>query len=236
LLRLTRRKDGLIVLWRGNPDSQAAHDWLLDWLRNELKAAFRTQPLNNRILGNLGECMAHMLGSSADFAGYHSYAANAIHPLENISRPGIDILWYFPGADADGEMAIIQEVKTTSDASLALADSLVDDTDKLFGNDVQKTLQTRLNAAAAEFKLARRQPEFAQRVRLLGGPTAGTASRVHLVPTLVHEEIGADPQTKLTAVRTSIVSLGWDPGRVVPWSVALEGLWNRLERVSHGHR
>lgn len=233
-MSFSRLTAGPVVLWQGDPDSSAAEGALLDWLREELGAAFRTDPLNERVFGNLGECLAHMLGLRSDFADWHSIVANAVQPLANVSASGIDVLWFFPAPDATDDMAVVQEVKTTSNASLALADDLVDDTAKLFGEDVQVTLQTRLNAAAADFKLTRRRPDLAARIRQLGATDAQTATQVRLCPTIIHEEGGANPQTKLTAIRTSIVSLGWDGNGVVPWSVAIEDIWNRFERVSRG--
>ena len=55
--------DKTILVWRGNPDCQAGHDWLLNWLKS-LPAPFlnSVQEFSVRIQGNLGEAIAFRIG------------------------------------------------------------------------------------------------------------------------------------------------------------------------------
>ena len=73
-----------------------------------------------------------------------AHAANAWDPLSSISRPDIDIVWAYFGELPDGDWVALQEVKTTVTNSLSIADNLIEDYDKLFGENPKLTLRTRL--------------------------------------------------------------------------------------------
>ncbi len=55
-----------------------------------------------------------------------------------------------------------------------------------------------------------------------------------LIPTLVHERGAGDPSTKLLAVKTTLVSEGWSSEVIVPWSISLSDLAQRLMRLAIG--
>ena len=137
------------LAWEGDPDDDAAHQTILVWLQDLNAPGFLEgqTSLSNRVKGNLGEFIAYCIGTTYVFTNVTiSPTANAWEPLSDISRPDIDIIWlYFGDTEAD-DWAALQEVKTTGGASLQLADSLISDYDKLFGENVRFTLQTRLGA------------------------------------------------------------------------------------------
>ena len=137
------------LAWEGDPDDDAAHLTILTWLQGAVTAGFLkpTGSLPNAVKGNLGEFIAYRIGEDYVFTNVTiAHAANAWDPLSQISRPDVDIVWlYFGSAEAD-DWAALQEVKTTGQASMGLADSLITDYEKLFGENLQVTLQTRLGA------------------------------------------------------------------------------------------
>ena len=145
---------------------------------------------------------------------------------------GLDIVWLYLGATEDTDWVALQEVKTTSDQSLDLANDLNRDYDKLFAQNGRLTLQTRLNALKNkldEFGLG----HFASRVSALGGPNPRQAAGVFLVPTLLHDRVDG-AMTKLIAVRQTLLGNGWSPGAVECWSIGLGDLDQRLLRLSRG--
>ena len=138
-----------LLAWEGNPDDDAAHQTILAWLQGVVTAGFLqpSQPLPNAVKGNLGEFVAYKIGESFVFTNIAiAHAANAWDPLSHISRPDIDIVWLHFGITEDDDWAAFQEVKTTGDSSLNLADGLITDYEKLFGENLRLTLQTRLGA------------------------------------------------------------------------------------------
>lgn len=225
------------LLWLGNPDCDAAHRSLLAWLI-DCGAPFLTPELasNSRVKGNLGESIAFVVGYDHVFSDdrYHAYAANAFFPLRNISTPDIDIVWIYFADNPSEDRLLIQEVKTTGDLRLALADDLVDDYDKLFGTNPQVTLHTRLQAIKTKLKRGERAPELAGRISTLAGQSPSTSPQVTLLPTLVHERVGCDPRSKFLLVRTTLVGRGWSPGGISCWSIALSEINDRLVRLATG--
>ena len=93
---------GGVALWRGHPDSQAAHDSILAWLTSRFSASyfFSSVPpvsVHNILKGNLGECIALCVGTWNDFYSFHSFPINAHDPLRTKSRDGVDIVWILFG-------------------------------------------------------------------------------------------------------------------------------------------
>ena len=221
--------------WEGDPDEDAAHETILAWLRGAVTAGFLkpTDPLPNAVKGNLGEFIAYRIGEDYVFTNVTiAHAANAWDPLSQISRPEVDIVWlYFGSAEADDWVAL-QEVKTTGQASLGLADSLITDYEKLFGQNLQVTLQTRLGALKNKLD-QQGQGYLSSRVTALGGPSPNRALGIRLIPTLLHDA-AHDSTTKMAVVRQALIGQGWSSNVVECWSIALGDLDNRLTRLARG--
>ncbi|MBM3226981.1 MAG: hypothetical protein FJZ47_24710 [Candidatus Tectomicrobia bacterium] len=131
-----------ICLWMGDPDCQAAHDGILQWLQEKCPTFCTDLPVGgslNILRGNLGETIAFYTGYWSVFQSVDvkSFTANALNPFGRISKPDIDIVWIHFGATTDDDLAFLQEVKTTGEVSLSLADSLISDYEKLFATNVQ---------------------------------------------------------------------------------------------------
>ena len=223
------------LAWEGDPDDDAAHQAVLTWLQGVVTAGFLgpSEPLTNAIKGNLGEFIAYRIGESFVFTNVTiAHAANAWDPLSHISRPDIDIVWlHFGDAETD-DWAALQEVKTTGEPSLRLADDLIADYDKLFGENLRLTLQTRLGALKNKLE-QQGQGVLSPRVTALGGPSADQARGIRLLPTLLHDAAD-DSLTKMSVVRQVLIGRGWSSDVVECWSVALTDLDDRLSRLAKG--
>jgi hypothetical protein len=238
----TGTASGGVTLWLGDPDCQAAHDSILAWLK------LRTKPENfrnfspvpsepdNILKGNLGEAISFCVGVWNNFSEYIPFPANAFNPLGTIAKSDIDIIWIFFDEIGTDDVAIVQEVKTTSDSSLGLADRLIDDYDKLFGTAPKFTLRTRLDAIKTEIEYQLKRPELLHRVDQLAGNSPRTSSKIILVPTLVHEGQETEPQKKMVAIRSTLCSpsKGWSSSAVEAWAIGLSDLNNRLIRLAMG--
>lgn len=229
-----------VTLWMGNPDCQAAHNAILAWLQQRV-SSFRTfSPIptkpDNILKGNLGEAISFCVGVWNNFSEYTSFPANAFNPLGTIAKSEIDIVWIFFDEIAENDIAVLQEIKTTSDSSFSLADRLIEDYDKLFGTAPKFTLRTRLDSikTEVEYKLQRR--DLLQRVDQLAGNSPRTSPKITLVPTLVYDRQGGNPQTKMLAIRSTLCSAskGWSSDAVTAWAVGLSDLDDRLIRLAMG--
>ena len=222
-------------MWVGDPDDEAAHQVLLAELRDTVNYFLGIdESPSNSIRGNLGEFIAYQVGRNhAHPQRMEAHAANAWDPLSSISRPDIDILWAYFGEPPDGDWVALQEVKTTVMNSLSIADNLIEDYDKLFGQDPKLTLRTRLGGLKNRLDQQGRG-DLAPRLTEIGGPpTPGLARGVRLLPTIVHD--GAlDSSTKMAAVRQGLIGKGWFPESIKCWSIQLDNINQRLTRLSRG--
>ena len=223
--------------WEGDPDDDAAHRTVLNWLEKVVTDCFLgpTEPLSNAVKGNLGEFIAYRIGESYVFTnGTSAHGANTWDPLAPASKPGIDIIWLHFGDSPSDDWAALQEVKTTGDASLRLADDLSKDYGKLYGEDLRLTLQTRLGDLKTRME-QEGQSHRCPRLTDLGGPSPGLSNGIRLVPTLVHDAAHTSKSTvKMTAVRQILIGQGWSSDVVECWSVALSDLDDRLSRLARG--
>lgn len=227
-----------VVPWRGAPDDDHAHQAILGWLEAAVTADEFLPlgaSLSNRMKGNLGEFVAYRIGTEYVFTNVALVdTANAWTPLSDISRPDIDIVWlYFGQTDVD-DWAALQEVKTTGVPSLSLADDLIEDYEKLFGENLRFTLQTRLTAMKNKLEQMG-NGHLAARVTRLGGPSPDLARGLKLVPTLLHDGAN-DSSRKMVAVRQALIGKGWSSDVVECWSVALGQIDARLARIAKGQR
>ena len=223
------------LLWQGDPNDQAAHQAILSRLRAAVTPGgfHGSASISNRVKGNLGEFVAYHIGNDYVFANVMIVdSANAWDPLSDISRPDIDIVWLYFGKTQAQDWAALQEVKTTGGASLSVADSLVVDYEKLFGENVRLTLQTRLGAL--KNKLDQRGHGYlSHRVNSLAAPAANLAHGIRLVPTLVHDS-AYDSSAKMATVRQALIGSGWSSTAVTCWSVSMRDLDKRLSRLARG--
>jgi hypothetical protein len=185
-----------------------------------------TATLGVRRKGNLGEFIAFHVSESngLDGAGYYCILGNARKPLSSSSDPGLDIAFVYlaPSGDRAEDRIYIQEVKTTGKSSLAYADALTEDHQKLLEADTNTNLESRIMAIKGtlkyQFKL---DAIMLSRVEAMGHPSAGKCKQIILLPTLVHEKSGAKPSAKLAQVKDDIVALGWPKANVHPRSISL---------------
>jgi hypothetical protein len=226
------------VSWRGDPDDGAAETWLLAWLRDELHLTFRppgSPAISTRIQGNLGESVTFKIGRSHDFAGCRAFAVNALDPLQDISRSGLDMSWvHFADDNPADDIAVIQEVKTTVQNNLSLADGLLSDIEKLFGTNPAFTLPGRLTHVANVLEFEQGNKALAERVLSMLAHTPQSAKRVQVVATLVHDAEVSGSDVKLTAVLVAATGFGWSKDQLTAWSIALSDLGPRLQRLSEG--
>ena len=225
------------MAWEGDPNDNAAHQTILGWLQSTVTAGYLEDKgsLSNRVKGNLGEFIAYNIGKCYVFTNVaNAYGANTWDPLSDISRPDLDIVWlHFGKAEVD-DWTALQEVKTMGGKSLGLADSLITDYDKLFGENLQFTLQTRLGALKNKLD-QQGHGHLSTRVTALGGPAPNQSRGIRLIPTLLHDS-SLDSSTKMAAVRQVLIGRGWSTGVVECWSVALGDIDQRLTRLSRGQQ
>ena len=234
--KFSMEDDGSRSVWEGNPDHQAAHRTILGWLVTSVTSAFvaHTDAVSNRMKGNLGEFIAYKIGECYVYKnGQKAITANAHSPLSDISRPDVDIVWMYFGPSPAEDWAVIQEVKTTSQASLNLANDLVSDYDKLFGEDLKLTLRTRLDSLKNRLEQMQ-EGSLASRITSLGGTSAERARGIHVTPTLVHDA-EHDSSDKMTVVRQALIGKGWPPEVVRSWSIKLGNMDERLTRIAQGN-
>lgn len=228
-----------VTLWEGDPDCQAAHDALLARLiamNSTFIGAAAVLDVNRK--GNLGEFISLYVSSSyTGLSRAHKFANNATNPLGGMSLPGLDITYVLihPSNPAS-DLVCLQEVKTTGDRSLNYGNNLVRDYGKLFGDDLDFTLASRLQVVANKFELEQNMPDLCECVLALAGEIPSQCPRIHLVPTLVHERNSAAPAPKLLAIRTAIASQGWTIANIHAWSIALSQIDDRLQRLARGQK
>ena len=221
-------------LWVGDPDDNAAHGAVLAWLRESTNNfQDQTTPLSNPVRGNLGEFIAYQIGRRHVFPfKVMAHTANAWAPLSEISGSGLDILWIdLSGAPSQDSVAV-QEVKTTGTNSLSIADGLISDYEKLFGQNLKLTLRTRLISHKNRLEQEGRG-SLAPRLTELGGVGPDQSPGVRLLPTLVHDS-SLDSSAKMAAVRQAILGMGWPASAVQGWSIQLDNIELRLTRISRG--
>ncbi len=226
-----------ITLWLSDPSCQAAHDALLaELVRINSNFIPPTDNPSNIRRGNLGEFIALRVASLTYPAATQVFAPNAINPLNSASIPGLDLTYLlFHDGDATLDLAFIQEVKTTGGADLGYADNLIADYGKLFGTNINFTLQSRLQTICSSLEIERKRPDLAARVLVLGATTPQACSQVKLIPTMVHERVGTQPVAKMVAIRQAIASQGWSLTSILAWAIALTDLDERLKRLARGH-
>lgn len=223
------------MLWVGKPDCQAAHDYLLLRL-DEVGADYliTESAFSHSVKGNIGEFVAFDIGRRHDHADYTPFPANAFKPLNPISRPELDIVWLYFGTTELEDVAVLQEVKATGNPDLSYADALIADYDKLFGEDVQLTLHSRLQAIKNEMQYKLKREDLCPRISALAGNGPMTSPRLMLLPTIFHELNSSKPEVKMVAVRSAIIGKGWRPEAVKAWAIGLSDFDNRLRRLALG--
>ena len=221
--------------WIGDPDDDAAHLTILSWLSGAVNGNFldNSVSMSNRVKGNLGEFIAYRIARSYVFTNVEIASnANTSEPLSDISKPGIDIVWLHFGDSISDDWAAFQEVKTTGQESLDLADELIGDYEKLFGQNLRLTLPTRLTSLKNELE-ERQQGHLCDRINQLGGPSPDQTRGIRLIPTLLHDA-EQNSSEKMVAVRQAIIGQRWSSSVVECWSIVLGELDARLDRLAKG--
>ena len=221
--------------WISDPDDDAAHRTILGWLTAVVPAGFIQVggTLPNPVKGNLGEFIAYCIGTNYVFtSGEIVSGANTPDPLGSISKSDVDIVWLHIGQNQIDDWAVFQEVKTTGESSLRLADALITDYDKLFGEDVSLTLQARLGVLKNKLEQMG-QGHLCSRVTALTAPSPDLAGRIRLIPTLLHDA-AYDPSAKMVTVHQALIGRGWSFDAVRCWSIALGEIDQRLNLIAQG--
>jgi len=132
------------------------------------------------------------------------------------------------------DIAVLQEVKTTSDEDMSIVPDLASDYDKLFGTDIKRSMASRLHAVANELQYLAHEPTLALRLREVAKADApGRAAQVRLRPTVVHDQ-DLDPSARLGKVYERLVVQGWNGAAIDSWMIALDELDTRLGRLAGG--
>lgn len=222
----------------GQPDCAAAYDWVLALLK-ETTEAWLAKPddFSDRIKGNLGEFIAfHLTKASAKIKdGWYVFYANADTPLSRSSATGLDICLLFLGGDVSGidDRLYIQEVKTTGKSDMTYGYKLIDDYKKLAEEDPSLNLQGRIRAIKARMRdLYDADVAILDRVQKLGHPEPSKCKKIILLPTVVHERVGAKPITVLLDISKKIADLGWERSRIEPRHIALSKLNEGLKSLA----
>lgn len=233
-MSFTKSESANVVIWAGSPDCDAGHLFILNKLR-EFGVTFLPDvtKFSNKVVGNLGEFLAFILGIDV-FPEHKRFPANALNPLNTISKSDLDIIWIHFGKTAKDDYAIVQEVKTTGDPTLSYANDLIKDYDKLFTPDPSLSLHNRLQCLKNEIEWKLELPELCPRVSLLAGNGPSTSPKIQLLPTLFHELRDSDPQRKMVTIRSSLISRGWSPDVVKAWAIGITDLDDRLKRIALG--
>jgi hypothetical protein len=237
----TERADQECLHWLSHPTYDDAHSALRSCLAEIIGGVFlaETVSINDRQRGNLGEFIAFYIGNyCAGFEGYQAFAANALKPLDNISRPDLDLVWALFDEHPDKDNLILQEVKTTLADDLVIAYKLNDDYRKLFGRDPQLTLKARLSSIKSELEFQHRRPDLARRLNRFVASTPARCTDVRLLPTVVFDpRIATSPlaTNRLLMVRRTLIGEGWPEETILPWAVPVEELDDRLHQLARGN-
>lgn len=227
-----------VTLWRCKQDRNATLGFLLSEIKKSPGGAFiKSGKLDTRRQGNLGEFIALRVALRHPFSGStpQVFASNAVAPLQPISSAGIDICYaFFDASTSTKDVLWIQETKTTCEKHLSYAHNLTDDYRKLFGTDLNLTLQSRIQVMQNRLELERNLPTLSKRLGALAGTTASACTQIQLMPTLVHDEASEDPVSTLVAVRSAICSLGWQKAQLYAWSIAIHDLEAALTGLAMG--
>lgn len=229
-----------LVRWEPDPNSDAAHAAALESLRRLVDGAFLPAPvaLSTQLQGNVGEFLTFFVGLRHHQTVIpRSFTANASAPLINISRDGIDIVWVFLGAKPADDVIALQEVKTTCTDDCRIADGLLDDYRRLFGTYLPTTLAQRLRGIKARLDVELGLGDLARRLDRFIQPSVAYMQDTRLLPTLVYDSGKAPFSTaskRVAAVRQTLLSDGWAAESVVGWTIELDNLQARFERLCAG--
>lgn len=228
--------DSGVLVNLGDPDCDAAHKALLIELQR-LRVPFLDDgtALTNRQKGNIGEFVTLHVARGLQFGAMHKQAGNALEPLSDISKAGLDLVYvYLDESNSQNDLIYIQEIKTTGQNTLGYWDKLTVDYEKLFATDLNLTLQSRIQTLAFRFEIEQNNDEYAERVRRLGATTPQGCTNVRLLPTGIHDVNVGNPVQKLVAIRSAITVFGWSAAQIAPWAIGLSDLEQRLLRLARG--
>jgi hypothetical protein len=226
---------GIVKEWRGNPQCDDLHSFILEHLR-QIGCTFVPSGTSLRMpqIGNLGEFICFVVEHAKTFPNCIFEPANALRPLNTISNDGIDILWLSLEQNPQNDFVVLQEVKTTGDPDLPIHYKLVQDYRKRFGQSSADTLSIALQALKSRLRFQDGNPQRALRVTRLAATSPSNASSILLMPTIVHDAIATNAQGVLLNVKTAVAALKWPASVIHPRSIALTDLMARLQNLSQG--
>ncbi|RYD85030.1 MAG: hypothetical protein EOP84_03785 [Verrucomicrobiaceae bacterium] len=230
------RSDGdEYVFWKGTPDCQTAHDAVLEWITGLTESNFLSSAseINTNVVGSLGETITAMIGINEEW-GIKMFAANALTPLALQSKSEIDIVWVYFGPDERDDFIVVQEVKCTLQNKVDYGLDLAKDIEKLYGFPARLNLPSRLRGIKAKLEFEQGASELCPRLQRLVRAAPSTDTKVRVVGTLVHDGNSEDPLPVLTTVRSRALGLGWGEDSVACWSVSMEDLKDRFDRLAVG--
>lgn len=230
-MSLKSTSNGLAKAFSGDPGCEEAYQWVLGLLRmlNPQWLPLITPHLPNGVKGNMGEFVAFHLSQhdGINGAGYYPILAGPVRPLVDAPDQGLDICFVYldPAGNIENDRLYIQEVKTTGNSDLVYANNLLSDYEKLLGSTGNLNLEARILAIKARLMYERGlSKDEIERVELLTHPEASKCIKVRLLPTLIHEAVGADPVAKMTYLKAKLLAMGWLDGSVEPRSLGFSKL------------
>jgi hypothetical protein len=234
---------GEIHMYVGMPDCGAFYSWVHGKLEELIHqgVAPPSPPLTELTTGqkgNYGEAITYLVGRTERFNTPHHFASlgGALTVLNPSAPTGVDILIVFldPNGIVANDRLFIQEIKTTGSEGLAYSTALIEDYEKLLGT-VKPSMSLMARVSSLKCKLAWEHnytQELLQRVEDLAQPLPINCTRIHLLPTLVHDR-GSNPIAALSHVMAEINRQGWPQGTVEAWSISITQLNNALIRLAN---
>lgn len=231
------------MVWLPSPDQEHAHDAMLERLNEITDGGFLSagSSLSQIQFGNLGEFVSFFVGSdSVDYlVDCHCDPCNAYNPLNTISRSGVDLMWvHFADLESDDHL-YVQEVKTTQQVDLLLANGLIDDYQKLFQIDLRFTLKSRITALKSTIRFGWKMPELAKRCSNFVGADPAECGKVTILPTLVFDTGQASNEMaaiRLLHVETVLTGHGWSPSQIGLFGIGLTDLSASFTRLACGNK
>lgn len=231
-----------VTCWQGDPNCQDGHNEILRWFQSLEISFFESRPssLNSILKGNIGESIAYYIGRTYCFPQeqYKGYKTNAHTPFNSISGTGIDIIWLFLAQNPSEVLFVLQELKTTtSEDSLSYANRLVDDYNKLFGENPNLTLQSRINKIKNE--LLDEDPQSQSLGNILRpfpslADEPARATFIRLSPTLIYDNSQHsldDAVGQMASIIDELVTMGWERSRIDCVTISFSDLEDRFLRL-----
>ena len=224
-----------------SPNQEQAHKAMLVKLSPMIGGEFlpNGSELSEIQFGNMGEFISSFIGEDAvDYlVECHCDARNAYNPLNPISVSGVDLMWVQFGTLPSEDRLYIQEVKTTSQSNLSIANGLIDDYEKLFGTDQNVSLKSRVSLLKVKVRSEWKRPDLAQRCTKFVGVEPTECDNVTILPTVVFDSDIAEKNVavgRLTYVQTTLLGRGWTKNQIEVFGISLSSLRETISELAWG--